>query len=139
MAVFFFLFTLKLDLATNQSGKEGKESRESNRATQMIISVSLLYFAGNVADSLDALIELFGVDLYDNMPMYVVMGNVFLFGSHGLYIFIYYTFDKQYNQLFQRLILRRTKLTRMPGTEASESTAQRRSASVIKTIQTTNS
>ena len=72
----------------------------------MIISVSLLYFAGNCLDSLDALIELFGVDLYDNMPMYVVMGNVFLFGSHGLYIFIYYNFDKQYNQLFQRYYYR---------------------------------
>ena len=90
----------------------------------MIISMSLLYFAGNSLDSLDALIELFGVDLYDNMPMYVVMGNVFLFGSHGLYIFIFYNFDKEYNKLFQRLILRRKTLVKMAGTEATQSTAQ---------------
>ena len=88
----------------------------------MIISMSLLYFAGNSLDSLDALIELFGVDLYDNMPMYVVMGNVFLFSSHGLYIFIFYNFDKEYNRLFQRLILRRKRLTRMSGAEITEGT-----------------
>ena len=93
----------------------------------MIISVSLLYFMGNLIDSSSDLMNIFGVDLYNGMPIWVVMDNAFLFGSHGLYIFIYYNFDKAYNKLFQRLILRRKVLARMPGTEATESSAPRKS------------
>ena len=104
----------------------------------MIISVSMLYFIGNVEDSFASIIELFGVDLYNDLPFYSVLGNVFLFGSHGFYIFIFYFFDKQYNQLFQRLILRRTKLVKMPGTEVTESTAHRRSTIIQQITDTSN-
>lgn len=100
----------------------------------MIISVSLLYFIGNVEDSLASIIELFGVDLYDDLPLYSIFGNVFLFGSHGLYIFIFYIFDKQYNQLFQKLILRRKVLAKMPGTTAAETSVAQRRSTIIQPI-----
>lgn len=119
-----------ISLEGSQTKEQRRENRESNRTTTMIISVSLLYFSGNLLESIAPLLEIFGVDIYDDLPAYIILDNVFLFGTHGLYIFIYYVFDKQYNQLFQRLILRRKVLTKMPGTEATESTAQRRSTGV---------
>ena len=77
----------------------------------MIISISLLYFFGNSVDSLDALIEVFGVDLYDDMPFYIVVGDALLFGSHGLYCIIYYNFCKEYQKIFNKIILRKTPET----------------------------
>ena len=49
----------------------------------MFIWMSLLYFAGNVLDSLGIFMELFDLDAYTLIPMYIVLGNAFLFGSHG--------------------------------------------------------
>lgn len=71
----------------------------------MIISVSILYFFGNAVDSLDPLIELFGVDLYNDMPFYILVGNAMLFGSHGLYSVIYYNFCKEYKRIFDQTVL----------------------------------
>ena len=75
----------------------------------MIISVSLLYMAGNTIDSIESFIELFGVDISDSLAACVVIGNVLLFGSHGFSIFIYYKFDKEYNKLFQKYVFCREK------------------------------
>ena len=70
----------------------------------MIILMSLLYFLGNLLDSMFLLLEALGLDMYDDMPMYGVMANVFLFGSRGVDIFIYYNLDKEYNKSLRSLL-----------------------------------
>ena len=88
----------------------------------MIICVSLLYFFGNSVDSFASILELFGFDIYNDMPLYTITANVFLFSSHGLPIFIFYSFDKEHNRMFQRLILRRQRpLSIADSTEAVDS------------------
>ena len=92
----------------------------------MIIYVSLLYFAGNFLDSVGILVEILGVDAFSYMPIYIVIGNVFLFSSHSLNIFIYYKADKDYNRLFRRLLLGRKRLTRLSGSRLETGSSPRR-------------
>ena len=65
--------------------------------------------AGNTLDSIESFIDLFGIDISESFPACVVIGNVLFFASHGLSVFIYYKFDKEYNKLFQKLIFLRKK------------------------------
>lgn len=86
-----------------------RENNDTNRATVMIIASSFLYFTGNLLDSFAAILELFKIDVFD-VPMYVVFANCLLFGSHGLYIFIYYNCNKTFRRVFRSTFCRRRRL-----------------------------
>ena len=75
----------------------------------MIISMSLLFSAGTFGESLFPLFVIFGIDLGIGKFFYLMFFNVLLYGSHGLYIVIYFYFDKQYNKLFRKYIFRKSE------------------------------
>ena len=82
-----------------------RESNEANRVTFMILLNCLIYLFGNALDSLGTLIEIFGFDLYNDMYMYIVIGNVLLFGSHGLFIFNYYYFNRNFRNMLKKIFM----------------------------------
>lgn len=87
------------------SSKNAKEANDSNRVTKMILFNCLLYFFGNILDSVSDLIDLLGIDIYNKITIYILAINIFLFGSHGLSIFIYYHFNKNYRNSFRKIFL----------------------------------
>ena len=103
------------------SRKERKQIYETNQATYMIISASLLYFGGNALDSLLPLMELCGIEIYYTMPFFIVLGNMFLFASHGLDFVIYFNYCKEYNRIFKRTIFRQKPLATESNTGGSNS------------------
>ena len=94
--------------------KSGSEKRD-NRATTMIIIISFIYFFGNFIDATVTFLTIFGVDIYDDTPMLVVIDNVYLFGSHSLVIFPYFIYNKSYNAFFKNTFLPRKYHVSLPS------------------------
>ena len=86
-----------------KNGVGRRESNESNRATLMIIMMSLFYLGGNIMDSISGLFPILGYDIYANFQSYLVISNTFLFLEHGMPIFIYYSCNRSYKRIFRRM------------------------------------
>ena len=70
----------------------------------MIIVNCTIYFFGNALDSIQSLFDIFGIVLSFRYILQLV-GNTLFFGSHGLYIFNYYHFNRNYRNTFRKLFL----------------------------------
>ena len=79
-----------------------RQEVKANKATHMIIIACLTYLVGNTLDSIAPLMVIFGIDLNRKYSTYLMISNVFFFLSHGVSLFIYYAFNKEYRNLFQQ-------------------------------------
>ena len=79
-----------------------RQEVKANKATLMIIIVCLTYLIGNTLDSIAPLMIIYGIDLNIKYSTYLMISNVLFFLSHGVSLFIYYVFNKEYRSLFQQ-------------------------------------
>lgn len=116
------MYLFVLDGSTSTSTKE---SNEANRVTMMIICNCTIYFVGNFADCLAPLVETFGVNFYNDLWWYIVGGNVLLFGSHGVTIFNYYFFNRNFRNSMRKLFLSEEAFKRTYETSTAGGTTTR--------------
>ena len=75
----------------------------------MVLIVSSINLIGNVPNSFASVV--FTLNLLDPIQYnnYLIIGNFFLFFSHGLYFFIYYFFNNSFRQVFYNFEAKLTK------------------------------
>ena len=93
-----------MNISATSKRKAGKVKRD-NRATKMIIVISFIYFFGNSIDASLTFLQLFGVDIYNGLPIVLIVDNIFLFGSHSITIFPYYIYNRNFKAFFKNTFL----------------------------------
>ena len=93
-----------MNISATSKRKAGKVKRD-NRATKMIIVISFIYFFGNSIDASLTFLQLFGVDIYNGLPIVLIVDNIFLFGSHSITIFPYFIYNRIFKAFFKNTFL----------------------------------
>ena len=86
-----------------------KRVRDSKKnVTKMIVLTSLIFLLGNVLNPVIYFcVFVFNVKLENTLLAISLISNTLLFGSYGVDIFIYYSFNNKYRSVFKELIVKR--------------------------------
>ena len=82
---------------------ERSHSRLSSKMTFMIIWISLIYIVGNFPTAVTFILS----QLIDTKSLlfqyFFLFSNAMLFSTRGVYIFIYFNFNRLYRNMFKRI------------------------------------
>jgi hypothetical protein len=87
-------------LRTSGKGNDN-DLRAKKNMTRMVIWMSIFFFIGNLLNSLSFYILEFTQNSFIFITYYVLISNSLLFTSHGINIFFYYFFNKNYRNIFK--------------------------------------
>ena len=123
-------------LASRSGTEKNTEERNSNKATKLIILISTVYFLGNFLDSLLTFLQIFGISIYNDLPMVVFLNGILLFASHGVLIFPYYFCNRRYRAAFKYTFLpKKYHLNSVAPTSTTNSGSARRSTAVSSKLR----
>lgn len=96
-------FTRAVSTKSLRSSGKGNENdlRAKKNMTRMVIWMSIFFFIGNLLNSLSFYILEFTQNSFVFITYYVLVSNSLLFTSHGINIFFYYFFNKNYRNIFK--------------------------------------